>query len=261
MCSATALVCGHGRRRARPTRPGFGRAAAQHPDARGARGRRVCELRERQLLSVRVHADLCADRARGRGGRRAGRGRGQGQRLAAVHPRADRRVAGLLVEVRDARGHSQPARGAGSSGRRLGSQLTLSFGPSYAVLCVAQAATVAAPARQARPYGRSWIWLAVPAVLLGAGVLIINLVPQGPHILARIATFGTPVLAAAGGVFKGSRRWWLWPPAAAGLWFAAWLASDLVRDAAGTALVALACLSAASAIAMVAPAWSIRVGL
>jgi len=98
-------------------------------------------------------------------------------------------------------------------------------------------------------------------MLLGAGVLIINVAPGGPHALARLATFGTPVLAAAGGVFKGSRRWWLWPPAAVGLWFAAWLASGLVRDAAGTALIVLACLAAASAIAMVAPAWSIRVGL
>ena len=103
------------------------------------------------------------------------------------------------------------------------------------MLCAVQAATVAAPARQARPYGRSWFWLAVPAVLLGAGVLIINLVPQGPHILARIATFGTPLLAAAGGIFKGSPRWWIWPPAAVGLWFAAWLANGLARDAAGTA--------------------------
>jgi hypothetical protein len=129
------------------------------------------------------------------------------------------------------------------------------------VLCAAQAATVAAPARQARSSGRSWVWLAVPAALLGAGVLIINVVPQGPHALALLATFGTPVLAAAGGIFKGSPRWWLWPPAAVGLWLVAWLASGLARDATGTALIAVACLAAASAIAMVAPAWSIRVGL
>jgi hypothetical protein len=105
------------------------------------------------------------------------------------------------------------------------------------------------------------VWLAVPAALLGAGVLIINLVPQGPHVLARIATFGTPVLAATGGIFRASPRWWLWPPIAAGLWFVAWLASGLVRDAAGTALIALACLAASSAIAMIAPASSIRIGL
>jgi hypothetical protein len=105
------------------------------------------------------------------------------------------------------------------------------------------------------------VWLAVPAALLGAGVLIINTVPQGPHWLARLATFGTPALAATYGFFRGSPRWWLWPPAAVGLWFAAWLASGLVQNAAGLALIALACLAAASAIAIVAPAWSIQVGL
>jgi hypothetical protein len=129
------------------------------------------------------------------------------------------------------------------------------------VLCAAQAATAAAPAREARVRGRSWAWLAVPAALLGAGVAIIDLVPQGPHALALLATFGTPLLAATGGIFRGSRLWWLWPPAAVGLWLAAWLASDLVRDAAGLVLIAAACLAAASAIALVAPAWSIRAGL
>jgi len=120
---------------------------------------------------------------------------------------------------------------------------------------------VAAPARQAGARGRSWIWLAVPAALLGAGVVIIDLVPQGPHALALLATFGTPVLAATLGFFRGSARWWLWPPVAVGLWIAAWLASGLVQDAAGLALIAGACLAAASAAAAVAPAWSIRAGL
>ncbi|MFL5961210.1 MAG: hypothetical protein ACJ75G_13220 [Gaiellaceae bacterium] len=117
------------------------------------------------------------------------------------------------------------------------------------------------PARQASGYRRSWVWLAVPAALLGAGVAIVDLVPQGPHALALIATFGTPVLAAAGGIFRGSARWWLWPPAAAGLWLVAWLASGLVQDAAGLALIAGACLAATSAAAAVAPAWSVRAGL
>jgi hypothetical protein len=101
----------------------------------------------------------------------------------------------------------------------------------------------------------------VPAALLGAGVLIIDLVPQGPHWLARLATFGTPTLAATYGFFRHSPRRWLWPPAALGLWLTAWLASGLVQDTAGVALVALACLATASAIAIVAPAWSIRAGL
>ena len=101
----------------------------------------------------------------------------------------------------------------------------------------------------------------MPAGLLALGVAVINLVPGGPHALALLATFGTPVLAAAGGLFRGSTRWWLWPPGVIGLWLAAWLASGLLRDAAGLALIALACLAAASAVATVAPAWSIRAGL
>jgi hypothetical protein len=101
----------------------------------------------------------------------------------------------------------------------------------------------------------------VPAALLGAGVLIIDLVPRGPHALALLATFGTPVLAAAGGLFRDSPRWWLWPPVVAGLWIVAWLAHGLVQDAAGVVLIAGACLAGASAAAAVAPAWSIRVGL
>jgi len=105
------------------------------------------------------------------------------------------------------------------------------------------------------------MWFAVPAALLGAGVAIIDLVPRGPHALALLATFGTPVLAAAGGLFRGSARWWLWPPAAAGLWVAAWLAGGLLQDAADVALIAGACLAGAWAAAAVAPAWSIRAGL
>ena len=120
---------------------------------------------------------------------------------------------------------------------------------------------MAAPARQASERGRSWPWLAVPALLLAAGVAIIDLVPQGPHALALLATFGTPVLAATGGIFRGCTSWWLWPPVAAGLWVAAWLAHGLVQDAAGLVLIAGACLAAASAAATVAPAWSIRAGL
>ena len=69
------------------------------------------------------------------------------------------------------------------------------------------------------------------------------------------------MLAAAGGVLAGRRGWWAWPPLAAGLWVVAWLAHDLVRDAAGLVLIALACVAAASAAGRVAPASSIRTGL
>jgi hypothetical protein len=130
------------------------------------------------------------------------------------------------------------------------------------VLCAAQALTAAAPAGHVRAGRRVVVGLAVPALLLGAGVLVLDTASAGPRALAWLASFGTPVLAAAGGRLAGHPRWWLWPPAAAALWLVAWLAgSVLLREAAGVALVALACLAAAGAAARVAPAWSIRWGL
>ena len=120
---------------------------------------------------------------------------------------------------------------------------------------------MALPSRPAT--GRSFgaVWFLVPAALLAGGVLILDFVSGGPRALALLATFGTPVLAGAGGVVAGRRRWWLWPPLAAGLWLVAWLAGGLVRDGAGLALIALACAAAAAAAGRVAPAASIRAGL
>jgi hypothetical protein len=129
------------------------------------------------------------------------------------------------------------------------------------VLCAVQAATVAAPSRRAGTGGRVLVGLLAPAALLGAGVAILDATSGGPHALALLATFGTPVLAATGGLLAGRRRWWLWPPASLGLWLLAWQAEGLVRDGAGVLLIAGACLAAASAAALVAPAWSIRLGI
>jgi hypothetical protein len=129
------------------------------------------------------------------------------------------------------------------------------------VLCAAQAATAAAPAPRAAPRGLGLVGIVVPAALLGAGVAVLDTVSWGPRALTDLATFGTPVLAGAGGLLGGRRRWWLWPPAALGLWLVAWQAHGLVRDGAGVLLVAGACLAAAAAAARVAPAWSIGVGL
>jgi hypothetical protein len=103
--------------------------------------------------------------------------------------------------------------------------------------------------------------MVVPACLLAAGVAIVDLLSWGPHALAWLATFGTPLLAAGGGRLAGQRRWWLWPPGALVLWLLAWQAHGLVRDTGGLLLIAGACLAAASAAAIVAPAWSLRVGL
>ncbi|HXH96837.1 MAG TPA: hypothetical protein VNH40_06455, partial [Gaiellaceae bacterium] len=101
----------------------------------------------------------------------------------------------------------------------------------------------------------------MPAALLGAGVATLDLASAGPRVLASLATFGTPFLAAAGGRLSQRSAWWLWPPAAVALWLVAWQAHGLVRDAAGVALIAGACLTVAAAAALVAPPWSIEVGL
>ncbi|HET7572334.1 MAG TPA: hypothetical protein VFJ77_06660 [Gaiellaceae bacterium] len=129
------------------------------------------------------------------------------------------------------------------------------------MLCAAQALVAAAPARPARTRGVGAVGLLVPAALLAAGVAIVNLVAWGPDALAWVATFGTPALAAAGGLAVGRGRWWLWPPAAAALWLVAWQAHGLLRDGAGLLLIGAACLAAASFAGRVAPAWSLRLGL
>jgi hypothetical protein len=120
---------------------------------------------------------------------------------------------------------------------------------------------VAAPAPRAEAHGRGLVWVLVPAGLLGAGVAILDTVPWGPRALALLATFATPVLVAAGGLIARRRHWWLWPPAATALWLVAWLGNGLVQDAAGVLLIAGACLTTAAAAALVAPAWSIELGL
>src|SRR5690242_10294446 len=99
--STTAVVSrSRGRRRAG--------APAQHPPRPRASGRGLRQLRQHQLLGLRVHADVRADRPRGRGGRRPGRRRRAREHVDAVHARAARRDAGLVVEVVLAGGHPQP---------------------------------------------------------------------------------------------------------------------------------------------------------
>ncbi len=129
------------------------------------------------------------------------------------------------------------------------------------MLCVVQAAVVAAPSRTANKQGRGWIGIAAPAALLAIGVAVLDRAGWGPHALALLGSFATPVLAAAGGLLGGRRRWWLWPPAAAVLWIVAWRTHGLPAQAAEVALVAGACLAIAGAAALVAPAWSLQLGL
>ena len=137
----------------------------------------------------------------------------------------------------------------------------MSLAPSYAVLCAVQAALVAAPGRTAGRRGRGWVGIAVPAAALAIGVAVLDRASWGPHALTLLASIATPLLAAAAGAVAGRRRWWLWPPAALVLWLLAWRAHGLAADAAAVLLVAGACLALANAAALVAPAWSLQLGL
>jgi len=88
----------------------------------------------------------------------------------------------------DDRGNPQPARSA----------RPLSLALSYAVLCAVQAAIVLT-ARPPKHRGRTGVaGVAIPALLLIAGVVLIRSTGSGPHALAYAGAVGTPLLAAAG---------------------------------------------------------------
>ena len=95
-------------------------APAQHPRRPAAPRRRLRELREHQLLGLRVHDHVRADRPRGRGGRHPRRRRLAREHVDAVHEGAARRDAGLVVEVVGPRGDQEPARGDRRDGPAAG---------------------------------------------------------------------------------------------------------------------------------------------
>ena len=106
------------------------------------------------------------------------------------------------------------------------------------------------PRRSTGRYG--WLGIAVPAIALGIGVLILNVVAAGPHAIALLAIVATPVLAAA-----RPRR----APVALALWLVAWLAHGLLAQGAAVALIALAAVTVAEIASMLAPSWSLAIGL
>jgi hypothetical protein len=137
----------------------------------------------------------------------------------------------------------------------------LGLAPSYAALCAVQAAAVAAPARPARVRGLGAVGVAAPAAALALGVLLLRVASGGPHALALLGAVAAPLLAAAAGPLGRRRFPWAWPPAALALWLVAWLASGLLAEAAGLLLIAGACVALAALVALVAPTWSIELGL
>jgi len=139
--------------------------------------------------------------------------------------------------------------------------MTLPYGAGYAGLCLMQGALAALPWRPRR-LTRSWVLGAVvPAAALAGGVALVRGLSGGADALTALAVVAAPVLAAACPLVW---RWpmpWLGPPAAVGLFLAAWRFDGLPADAAGTLLIAGACATLAGLIASLAPRAAVGVGL
>ena len=108
------------------------------------------------------------------------------------------------------------------------------------------------PRRVGRPQRRGWIGVALPAVALGIGIVVLRAISGGPHALALVAAIATPFLAAA----QPKRA-----PVAVLLWLVAWRADGLLAQGASVALVALAAVTAAEVAGAFAPRWSLAIGL
>jgi hypothetical protein len=143
--------------------------------------------------------------------------------------------------------------------------VTLPFAVSYAALCVAQGATVAAPAAdrfKALARLRSVWWALVPVAAIVATVAGISAAAGAADALTYLALVTTPPLAAValGYAARGSRpaRALAVVPAFAAAWL---LRGSLVGEAASIFLTASACVTLAALLAAVAPAAWLRVGL
>jgi hypothetical protein len=115
-----------------------------------------------------------------------------------------------------------------------------------------QAAVVLLPRRVGHPPRRGWVGVALPAVALGIGIVVLRAISGGPHALALVAAVATPLLAAA----RPKRA-----PFAIVLWLVAWRADGLLAQGASVALVALAAVTVAEVAGAFAPRWSLALGL
>jgi len=127
---------------------------------------------------------------------------------------------------------------------------------------VFQGVLVAMGGRERRPVGAvRWLGLLLPVAALVVGLIAIQGADWSRTGLARLATFGTPLAAAAAGLVLSWRR-----PAVAIvlsplLFLIAWRVDGLVGDGAGVLLIGLACLTIAAVIAAATPARALAVGL
>jgi hypothetical protein len=132
---------------------------------------------------------------------------------------------------------------------------------SYAALCLLQAALVAAPLEAPRRRRIALVGLLVPVLALALGVGLLRGLSASPRALAILACVATPLLAACMGWVLRWRSPWLALVLSGALFFLAWQTSSLAGQGASVILIALACLTIAAAVALVAPPGSIAAGL
>jgi hypothetical protein len=143
--------------------------------------------------------------------------------------------------------------------------VALPFAPSYALLCVAQGATVAVPGPDRFPTLRRlrspW-WASIPLVALVGTVFGIGAASDTAEVLTYLALVTTPPLAAVtlGYVARGARPALalLVVPATAVAWA---LRGTFAGELASLFLVAAACVTLAALLTAVAPARWLKVGL
>jgi hypothetical protein len=136
------------------------------------------------------------------------------------------------------------------------------YGWAFAALCLVQGVLVAASWRRPLRLGRSrLVGIALPVVVFFIGLSATRGGDWATQAVSHLATFGTPVAAAAVGLVWGWRQPWAYALAAPVLWVVAWRADGLVADAASVALIAAACLTIAAIIATFTPPWALAAGL
>jgi hypothetical protein len=113
-----------------------------------------------------------------------------------------------------------------------------------------QAAVVLVPRRAQGRFG--WVGIAVPALALAVGVVVLRVFAGGPRALALVAVVAAPALAMA-----NLRR----APLGLALWLVAWLGHGLASQLAGVGVIALACATIAELASFVAPRRSLALGL
>lgn len=136
------------------------------------------------------------------------------------------------------------------------------YGWTFAVLCLLQGMLVAAPWQYPVRRGRSrLVGIAVPLVVFFVGLAATRGADWATDAVSHLATFGTPVAAAAVGVVWGWRQPWMYVAAAPAAWIVAWRVDGLPGDAASVALIATACLTLAAILATFTPPSALAAGL